>query len=113
MSIAVSVDREIFGSVWTPPVALERTPDGRPVFVVGGKRYVEVPLGSEDAYRFLASLRTQMAPADFRAFVERHRGSVSAAVLWRLGLGPIPLAPGSPDRVEKARDGLRRLMRAA
>jgi hypothetical protein len=83
------------------------------VYVVGEKRYVEVPLGAEDAYRFLASLRTQMALADFRAFVERHRGSLSGAVLWRLGLGPMPFAPESPDRVEVARAELQRLIRAA
>ena len=106
-------DSERIGSVWTPSITLDRTPDGRRVYVVGGRRYAEVPLGPEDAYRFLAELRLEMTGAEFRAFVERHRPSLSAAVLWRLGLGPTPLAPEGPDRVERARAQLGRLLRAA
>jgi len=83
------------------------------VYAVDGRRYAEVPLGPEDAYRFLAELRLEMTGVEFRAFVERHRPSLSAAVLWRLGLGPVPLAPEAPDRVERARGELSRLLRAA
>lgn len=100
-------------TVWTAPVRKDRTDDGRPVCIVDGRRYVEVPLSGEDAYRFLGELRTEMGGPEFRAFVERHRGSLSGAVLWRLGLGPIPIAPDERDRVEQARSELRRLMRAA
>lgn len=106
-------EREQTGSVWTPPVVFGRTEDGRPKFIVSGRRYVEVPLGGDDAHRFLGELRLEMTGPDFRAFVERHRASLSAAVLWRLGLGPLPLAPEGPGRVERARVELRRLMRAA
>ncbi len=101
------------GAVWSPPVARDRTDDGRPVYIVDGRRYVEVPLGGEDAYRFLAELRIEMAGPQFRAFVERHRGSLNGAVLWRLGFGPVPSAPDKRDRVEQARVELRGLMRAA
>lgn len=113
MSDTAVADREIFGSVWSPPVEVDRTPDGRAVFVARGRRYVEVPLGADDAYRFLGELRLEMTGPDFRAFVERHRASLSPAVLWRLGLGPMPVAPEGPERVERARVELRRLMRAA
>jgi len=113
MADAAVADREIFGSVWSPPVEVDHTPDGRTVLVARGRRYVEVPLGAGDAYRFLGELRLEMAGPDFRAFVERHRASLSAAVLWRLGLGPFPSAPEAPDRVERARAELNRLLRAA
>ena len=106
-------DKEQIGSVRTPSITLDRTPDGRRVYVVDGRRYAEVPLGPEDAYRFLAEVRLEMTGADFRAFVERHRPSLSAAVVWRLGLGPVPLAPEGPDRVERARAELSRLLRTA
>src|SRR2546425_10075151 len=106
-------DKEQIGSVRTPSITLDRTPDGRRVYAVDGRRYAEVPLGPEDAYRFLAELRLEMTGVEFRAFVERHRPSLSAAVLWRLGLGPVPLAPEAPDRVERARGELSRLLRAA
>lgn len=99
--------------VWTPPVVRDRTDDGRLVYVVSGKRYVEVPLSAEDAYRFLAELRIEMAAPEFRAFVERHRTRINPTVLWRLGLGAIPIAPQERDRVELARAELSRLMRAA
>ena len=106
-------DKERIGSVWTPPITLDRTADGRRVYIMDGRRYVEVPLGPEDAYRFLGELRLEMAGVEFRAFVERHRPSLSAAVLWRLDLGPTPLAPEGPDRVERARAERGRLLRAA
>jgi hypothetical protein len=106
-------DRTEVGSVRSPSIARDRTPDGRPVYIVDGRRYVEVPLGPGDAYRFLGELRLEMTGPDFRAFVERLRPSLGAAVLWRLGLGPMPLAPEEPNRVERARAGLGRLLRAA
>ncbi|OLC32186.1 MAG: hypothetical protein AUH31_01265 [Armatimonadetes bacterium 13_1_40CM_64_14] len=104
---------EVMGSSWSPAATRDRTQDGRPVFVLGDRRYVEVPLGGEDAYRFLRELRLEMSGADFRAFVERHRAEISAAVLWRLGLGPIPLAPEEPVVVERARAQLKNLFKAA
>lgn len=106
-------DNERTGSTWTPTITLDRTQDGRRVYVVEGRRYTEVPLGPGDAYRFLAELRLEMTGEDFRAFVERLRPSMSAVVLWRLGLGPMPLAPEEPNRVERARTELNRLLRAA
>ncbi len=113
MAAAATLDREVFGPAWVPPTGLDRTGDGRLVFIVGGRRYVEVPLGADDAYRFLGELRLEMTGADFRAFVDRHRADLSAAVLWRLGLGPVPVAPEAPVRVERARAELRQLLRAA
>lgn len=106
-------NNEQIGSVRTPTITLDRTPDGRRVYVVDGMRYSEVPLGPEDAYRFLAELRLEMTGEDFRSFIERHRSSLSPAVLWRLGLGPLPGAPEEPNRVERARAELSRLLRAA
>lgn len=121
-------EREQAGSVWTPPVIADHGEDGRPVFSVGGRRFVEVPLGADDAYRFLGELRLEMSGAQFRAFVEKHRADLSGAVLWRLGLGPVPVAPEAPvrqgsgrpewnrrapDRFERARAELRQLLRAA
>ncbi len=58
------MERERVGSSWSPPVLGDRTADGRPVFVVEGRRYVEIPLDAGDAYRFLAELRLEMAGAD-------------------------------------------------
>jgi hypothetical protein len=104
---------EVMGSSWSPAPTRDRTQDGRPVYVLGGQRYVEVPLGGEDAYRFLGELRLEMSGADFRSFVERHRTEISAAVLWRLGLGPIPQAPEEPVVVERARAELKNLFKAA
>lgn len=104
---------EVMGSTWNLPVTRDRTPDGRQVYVVGGQRYVEVPLGGEDAYRFLGELRLEMSGADFRSFVERHRAQISAAVLWRLGLGLIPQAPEEPVVVRRARAELKTLFKAA
>lgn len=106
-------DSEQIGSVRTPTIALDRTPDGRRVYVVDGRSYTEVPLGPGDAYRFLAELRLEMTGEDFRAFIGRLRPSLSPVVLWRLGLGPTPLAPEEPNRVEHARTELNRLLRAA
>src|SRR5438128_11839681 len=97
-------DKEQIGSVRTPSITLDRTPDGRRVYVVDGRRYAEVPLGPEDAYRFLAELRLEMTGADFRAFVERHRPSLSASVVLRLGLWPVQLAPDADERVVCARE---------
>lgn len=113
MATAATLDRELFGSAWIPPVGLDRTEDGRPVFLVGERRYVEVPLGAEDAHRFLGEIRLEMTTAGFRAFIERHRANLSPAVLWRLGLGPMPVAPEAPDRVERVRAELRQLRQAA
>ncbi len=113
MAAAATLDREVFGPAWVPPTGLDRTRDGRPVFFVGDRRYVEVPLGAEDAYRFLGGIRREMTAADFRAFIERHRATLNPAVLWRLGLGSIPVAPEAPVRVERARAALRQLLRAA
>ncbi len=104
---------EVMGSSWSPAPTRDRTQDGRPVSVLGGQRYVEVPLGGEDAYRFLGELRLEMSGADFRSFVERHRSEISAAVLWRLGFGPIPQAPEEPVVVERARADLKNLFKAA
>ncbi len=115
-SVNQAADGESAGSSWIPSVALERTPDGRPVFVYRGTRYVEVPLGSNDIYRFLAELRTEMAPADFHAYIDRNRGQVSPVVLWRLGLEAVP-GGGTPtevrSQVDRARDRLRQTLRAA
>jgi hypothetical protein len=109
----IVMQTEVMGSSWSAPVTRDRTPDGRPVYVVGGQRYVEVPLGGEDGYRFLGELRLEMSGADFRSFVELHRAQISAAVLWRLGLGPIPQAPEEPVVVERARAELKTLFKAA
>src|SRR5258708_19784794 len=98
----IVMQTEVMGSSWSAPVTRDRTPDGRPVYVLGGQRYVEVPLGGEDAYRFLGELPLEMSGADFRSFVEMHRAHISAAVLCRRGLGPIPQAPQSPLVVERA-----------
>jgi len=106
-------DREQVGSAWTPPVRVDRSDDGRPVYVVGGRRYVEVPLGAEDAYRFLGELRLEMTPAAFRAFVIEHRAELSPVVLWRLGMGPAPTVPQTPAPAERARRELSNLLRAA
>lgn len=70
-------------------------------------------MGPGDAYRFLAELRLEMTGEDFRAFIARHRPHLGAVVLWRLGLGPTPVAPEEPNRVERARTELNRLLRAA
>lgn len=105
------METEVAGQSWNPTVSRDRTEDGRQVYVVAGHRYVEVPLGGEDAYRFLGELRLEMTGADFRAFIERHRTQISAAVLWRLGLGPIPQAPEAPEVVERARANLKALFR--
>ncbi len=113
MANTAPLDREVFGSAWVPPAGLDRTEDGRPVFVVGERRYVEVPLGPEDAQRFLGEIRLEMTAADFRAFTERHRANLSPAVLWRLGVGPMPVAPKAPVRGERARSALRQLLQAA
>lgn len=104
---------EVMGSSWSPSAARDRTEDGHPVYVLGDRRYVEIPLGGEDAYRFLGELRLEMSGADFRSFVARHRAEISAAVLWRLGLGPIPQAPEEPAVVERARAELKNLFKAA
>lgn len=107
------MQNEVMGSSWSPPATRDRTEDGRPVYVLGDRRYVEIPLGGEDAYRFLGELRLEMSGADFRSFVARHRAEISAAVLWRLGLGPIPQAPEEPVVVERARAELKNLFKAA
>jgi len=106
-------DNEQIGSVRTPTITLDRTPDGRRVYVVDGRHYTEVPLGPGDVYRFLAELRLEMTGEDFRGFIARHRPHLGPVVLWRLGLGPTPLAPEEPNRVERARPELNRLLRAA
>jgi hypothetical protein len=107
------LERERVGTSWSPPVALDRTADGRPVFVVAGRRYVEIPLDGGDAYRFLSELRLEMTGVDFRALIERHRATLSPAVLWRLGLGPLPGALEAPARVERAHAALKGLFKAA
>ncbi len=107
------LERERVGTSWSPPVARDRTTDGRPVFVVAGRRYVEIPLDAGDAYRFLSELRLEMAGADFRAFIECHRATLSQTVLWRLGLGPMPGTLEAPARVERAHAGLKGLFKAA
>jgi hypothetical protein len=107
------MESEVVGSSWSLSAASDRTVDGRPVYVVGGLRYVEVPLDGGDAYRFLGELRLEMTGADFRSFIARHRAEISAAVLWRLGLGPIPSSPEAPVVVERARAELKALFKAA
>ena len=83
------------------------------MYVAGRRRYVEVPLGAEDAYRFLGELRFEMTAAAFRAFVEKHRAEIRPAVLWRLGLGPIPMGPETSVPVGRMRVKLQELLRAA
>jgi len=99
-----------------PSVVFERTSDGRPVFAYRETRYVEVPAGYDDVYRYLAELRTEMEPGDFRAFVDRSRDQISSAVLWYLGLGPMPGGEAPADRqsqIERARERLQRSLVAA
>jgi hypothetical protein len=109
--VTAAVKGQSAGSAWTPAIVFERTSDGRPLFVYREVRYVEAPAGYDDVYRYLAELRTEMGLGDFRLFVDRRRDQISPAVLWHLGLGPMPGGEAPADgqsRIERARERLDR-----
>jgi len=88
-------DNEQIGSVRMPTITLDRTPDGRRVYIVDGRHYTEVPVGPGDAYRFLAELRLEMTGEDFRAFIARHRPHLGRWCCGAWGWGPRQLRPKS------------------
>jgi len=81
-------DNERIGSVWTPSITLDRTPDGRRVYVVGGRRYAEVPLGPEDAYRFLAEQNINAPAGSFYALEASRRLGLGDTGGLRIGIAP-------------------------
>jgi hypothetical protein len=115
-AVRKTADPDRLRAVWTPPIGRGRTEDGRPVFVYNRTRYVEVPVGSEDLYRYLAELRLEMDAASFRALIERNRASIGGVVLWRLGLDAQQPAVGrqAPGGVpRRLRERVRQVFEAA